>query len=1645
MKRKIMISKIIAIFIMAAMVLQLMPTLVFAGPVNVALGKTVTGDGYDWGNLVDGDTGTSWYGTGSGTDTITIDLGDIYTITQAVIKYSFIMELTLSDADFESSIDGDEYIIIEHITGDYSNVSTLDYSGDPQTGRYFRLSNIQSMGGIPEIKEIELYGELAILAPQWAEGYPNVTEEEEDGVELAVFNFATTTENCWVYDVCFYEEIDDITPEKLIHIVSEGNLDGYYLGKIAGGNSGPINVGNVESDRYGKSFADAYYVYAVLENQDTGECSEIANLSFIGESEVVDGEDTDAEGNEYFFDDNGDGTATITSFIRNGDTSVVIPETLDGLNVAAIINGGVFMSKGLTSVSIPSTVTTIGDNAFRNNSLTSLTIPDNVTSIANDAFRDNSISSVVFGSNLTTIGNGIFANNQLTSITIPARFTNIGGSAFQSNLLTEVIIENAAATIYFTAFLSNQTDDPSALTIHGYTGSTAEGYADDNGHTFIALDGGGGEDIPDGFEVVNGNYYEYDDNGDGTATITYFEMDVSSDIEIPSTVDGLTVVAIGDSAFEDCGVTSVVIPNTVESIGEYAFADNGLTSATISYGVISIGYGAFAYNELDSVIIPASVTSIGGEAFYYNQIESVSIGNSVESIGDYAFSANRLTSVIIENSTVALGDDVFAENQDDDPTALTIHGYTGSTAEDYADIYGYTFVPLDGSGGTDNPTIGTDYTVDGAIYTLKTALGLVWFSTQVNNGNDFSGKTIELEGDIDLSGTDWMPIGSSDNLFNGSFDGKSYKISNLTIAAEDKSEVGFFGVIGAAGAANNIILEDITITAVSNHDLLIGGIAGANMGSIANSHITTSTDGESIVSASGDFLAAGGITGFNLGNISESSNSATIEVGGGNGKPSYNAGGIASTNFGAIDNSFNTGTIRDTGGTADAYVKLGGIVGRNNFNDLEGQIHFTYNIGEISLSTSGDDKIKAGIAGYSKDALKITDSFFLEGTAEYGFSLDQGTGEPTPSSEGAAPKTEAELKNSATFAGWDVSKWVITDGSMPVLKGLVSASPTYTVTYDGNGHSGGTVPVDNSNYLQGNSVTVLGNIGNLTKTGYIFAGWNTSANGSGTNYTTGATVTMESVNVMLYAKWTASAANTYTVTFNSQGDSAVAAITDIASGSTITAPTSPTRSGYIFGGWYKETACINAWNFNADTVTSNITLYAKWTVAGGSGNGRNSSTPAPIPSLTNSNTGISLNGETQNNAATMETEVGANGQTTTTVTLDQKKVEEILSKLPDAVTNTGTTQNPPVITIPVAEKADTVVGELDGKMVKNMENKNVILEIKTETATYSLPAQQIDISAVSQSVGQDVKLSDIKVQIEIAKPTDTVVKVVEDSANKGNFTLVVPPVEFKVSCTYENKTVEVSQFNNYVERTVAIPDGVDPSKITTGVVVDPDGTVRHVPTKIIVIDGKYYAKINSLTNSTYSVVWHPIEFKDTSNHWAEEAINDMGSRMVISGDGNGNFAPDRDITRAEFAAILVRTLGLKPGIGISPFTDAKGTDWYSSYVITAAEYKIISGYGNDEFGPNDKITREQAMTMISRAMNITGPKVEFASGEVEKLLAGFGDADKSESYAKVSIASCIKAGIVSGRNGNLVAPKENITRAEVAVIVRRLLQESNLI
>ena len=98
----------------------------------------------------------------------------------------------------------------------------------------------------------------------------------------------------------------------------------------------------------------------------------------------------------------------------------------------------------------------------------------------------------------------------------------------------------------------------------------------------------------------------------------------------------------------------------------------------------------------------------------------------------------------------------------------------------------------------------------------------------------------------------------------------------------------------------------------------------------------------------------------------------------------------------------------------------------------------------------------------------------------------------------------------------------------------------------------------------------------------------------------------------------------------------------------------------------------------------------------------------------------------------------------------------------------------------------------------------------------------------------------------------------------------------------------------------------------------------------------------------------------------EDVAKEMAGRQIMCGIGNSTFAGDREITRAEFAAIMVRALGL-PAKDISAFSDVAKEAWYNGAVAAASKYGIVSGRGGNTFDPLAKITREEAMQMVFNA------------------------------------------------------------------------------
>ncbi|MHA7966396.1 Ig-like domain-containing protein [Paenibacillus sp. CAU 1782] len=491
----------------------------------------------------------------------------------------------------------------------------------------------------------------------------------------------------------------------------------------------------------------------------------------------------------------------------------------------------------------------------------------------------------------------------------------------------------------------------------------------------------------------------------------------------------------------------------------------------------------------------------------------------------------------------------------------------------------------------------------------------------------------------------------------------------------------------------------------------------------------------------------------------------------------------------------------------------------------------------------------------------------------------------------------------------------------------------------------------------------------------------------------------------------------------------------------------------VSGSSYTATGLVNGTEYyfiikaNGAEGAGNYSNEAKATPISGSQNsGGNPSTGNP--SGPNSGTGAGTDGQ---GAGQLDFRIIVNGKQYDQIATGNTTKEEGKSVLTAAVDTAkllaqlGKEGDKSTIVIPVSTvNVDKVSTVLTGEAVKAMEGNQATLEVLTSNGNYRLPAGEIAIDSLSAQLGVQVKLSDIVVRIDIAKSNDAKAQLAASTAEKGMFSVVVPPVDFTVTAEYNGKTVEVDKFSAYVQRDIPLPDDVDPNRITTATVLMEDGTVYHVPTYVTVRDGKYYAVVSSLTNSTYTLIWHPITFSDVDKHWSRNAVNDMGSRLIVKGVDETRYNPDDDISRAEFAAIIVRALGLAENGKTASFQDVKPGDWYMGAVAKAAEYGLVEGYEDGLFRPEKTITREEALVIVARAMKLTSLGTDVSDEEIASVLAEFADGLEVDGWAKQAVAAAIKNGVIQGRDNGL-KPLSNITRAEAAVIAQRLLMQSELI
>lgn len=200
------------------------------------------------------------------------------------------------------------------------------------------------------------------------------------------------------------------------------------------------------------------------------------------------------------------------------------------------------------------------------------------------------------------------------------------------------------------------------------------------------------------------------------------------------------------------------------------------------------------------------------------------------------------------------------------------------------------------------------------------------------------------------------------------------------------------------------------------------------------------------------------------------------------------------------------------------------------------------------------------------------------------------------------------------------------------------------------------------------------------------------------------------------------------------------------------------------------------------------------------------------------------------------------------------------------------------------------------------------------------------------------------------------------------------------------------------------------------------------------------------TESAYKkseIIYPGKTFADIAAHECREAVDALAERGIVSGMSEESFSPDSTMTRAEFTSIAVRALGAATD-NSKIFDDVNESDWFFGYVAAAYRLGIVSGISETEFNPNGTITLEEAASMVARAAKLCGITTDIDSTSATNILAEFTDYKEVSDWSFTSVAFCFAGGILD-RSAIQINPKQAVTRAQIAVMLYKLLGKAELL
>ena len=558
-----------------------------------------------------------------------------------------------------------------------------------------------------------------------------------------------------------------------------------------------------------------------------------------------------------------------------------------------------------------------------------------------------------------------------------------------------------------------------------------------------------------------------------------------------------------------------------------------------------------------------------------------------------------------------------------------------------------------------------------------------------------------------------------------------------------------------------------------------------------------------------------------------------------------------------------------------------------------------------------------------------------------------------------------------TFAGWTPTGTTISQDTTFTAQWTAN---TYTVTLHTND---GTIAEGEklTSYTYGVGAKLPAE-NKITKTGHTFAGWYNNADLTGDPVIEiSATDTGEKE---YWAKWTP---NTYQVTLHTN-DGTIAEGQNISSytyGIGATLPTTVTREGYTFEGWYEKE------DLTGDPVTAigkdamgDKTYWAKWEEVE---NPEPEPTPTPTPTPTPDPT--------------------PSGPSTG----DSTGWDDILDELEN-------TAKGDEITIDMGDET-----EVPAEIFAGLAGKDVEISFDLGDIQWSVNGADIPTDTDFTDIDMGVTMNSDGIPVDVVNAITGEVGTVQMTlAHDGEFgfTMTLTAPLGKENAGYW------ANLYHYDEEAEAM-------NFEAAAKIDADGSVSlpmsHASQYAIVIDDHSHATVD------VSEIFTDI----APDAWYKDAVQYAYDNGLMTGTSANEFAPEATTTRAMIVSILARLEGVTTAEAAG-FADVDDNDWYATAVNWAANVGVVNGYEDNTFKPNTAITREQLAAIL---MNYAAYKGEDVSNRAD--LTSY--TDQPSTWATETMSWAVAEGLISGVTADTLQPQGAATRAQVAAILQRFLSE----